>query len=442
MRRTKCFLLAVSLVYAVGCNQDSRSPGFGLEDTGVDTEDTSTVDRDVGDTGGRDIFEPQGPPCWPMRGANSAKSRESICAGPNRLWGSRELARLADRRLESERVGWRGDLYALSSVSDPDNEGNIWVAEYRPDGQEVRVRISAYSHNGALKRRKTFSDAYERLVGFLNMGDALTVHLKLTEDSVEKQRLFELSEDGITRVATFSGVAGQLCAGGGQLYHMSIPEDFGESQQARPSLKIRSSTDPGSVVEERELSDVTEITDEPVGPGGDGTRCRLLNETVALFPASSGQRFSNWACFASDMQGAPVECLQVAESMSPNVVPVTPSLIWGPADSMIDIGPSGTPSKRASPIEVKSTYRMTSDSTLVRELRGILYGVAPDDISVIRAFSNSVREAGRMQVIDDENAEIKEIIPGQRQLFVIAEGTTSDNNGTFIHSVYDESGEE
>gem|GEM_PF-4814552 len=91
---------------------------------------------------------------------------------------------------------------------------------------------------------------------------------------------------------------------------------------------------------------------------------------------------------------------------------------------MIDIGPSGTPSKRASPIEVKSTYRVTSDSTLVRELRGILYGVAPDDISVIRAFSNSVREAGRMQVI------------------VIAEGPTSDNTGTFIHSVYDESGEE
>ncbi|GEM_PF-6609844 len=309
MRRTKCFLLAVSLVYAVGCNQDSRSPGFGLEDTGVDTEDTSTVDRDVGDTGGRDIFEPQGPPCWPMRGANSAKSRESVCAGPNRLWGSRELARLPGRRLDSERVGWRGQLYALSAVSDPDNqgpvrlirigaedskfdtlveydgpweatatdgslaldnEGNIWVAEYRPDGQEVRVRISAYSHNGVLKRRKTFSDAYERQVGFLNMGDGLTAHLKLTVDSVEKQRLFEL----------------------------------GESQQARPSLKIRSSTDPGSVVEERELSDVTEITDEPVGPGGDGTRCRLLNETVALFPASSGQRFSNWACFASDMQGA------------------------------------------------------------------------------------------------------------------------------------------
>jgi hypothetical protein len=274
------------------------------------------------------------------------------------------------------------------------------------------------------------------------MGDGLTAHLKLTEDSVQKQRLFELSEDGITQVATFSGVAGQLCAGGGQLYHMSIPDDFGESQQARPALQIRSTTDPGSVVEERELSDVTEITDEPVGPGGNGTRCRLLNETVALFPASSGQRFSNWACFASDMQRAPVECLQVDESMSPNVVPVTPSLIWGPEDSMIDIGPSGTPSKRTSPIEVKGTRREASDSTLVRELRGIIYGVAPDETSVIRTSTNSVREAGRLQVIDEENAEIRAILPGQRRLFVMAEGRISDKFGTFIYSVYDESGAE
>jgi hypothetical protein len=379
------------------------------------------------------------------------------------------------------RVGWRGDLYALSDVSNPesdgpvrlirigaedsevdtlveydgawkglnsehslalDNEGHIWVAEVRGDGQEQRWRISAYSPSGTLERRKTLSDTYDWHSGFVRTEQGLTAHLVLSDGSTRKRRLFSLSDDGITRIATLKDVAGQVCAEGDQLYHMRIPDDFQSSEEARPALVVRPTDEPNRVVEERELSEVKKITDEPVGQRGHDTRCRIFGDRIALFPASVGQRFSNWGCFAPTSQGASVECIEVDNSMSPNVVAVTQTQLLAAPDSLIDLGSSSTPSIRESEFETTGIRRGSDRSTLVQELRGIAYGVAPDERSILRIPADLIGSSGRLQVIDDDNTEITSILPGQRQLFVIAQDTDRDTRGTVIHTVYDETGKD
>jgi hypothetical protein len=282
-------VFAVFLAASTACNQDSYGPGFGLEDAGVDARDTSQIDEDVADVGRRDVFEPSGPPCWPKRAGNSQRSRESNCPAPTSFNEETTVSNLGVGWVDGVRVGWSGSLYAIQGSipdNDPashrllridagdsqvhtlvsydgawkpsyaensvvlDHDGRIWVSEHRGQEGSTVVRVSAYSRDGDLLRRHVFPNEYNGDFGFMGTDDRPKIQLSKQGSSMGTDRtVFRIGETSVSKVGLLEEVSGQICTSGAQVYHLHVPDNFDDFDDARPTLVRRSATN-GYVVKE------------------------------------------------------------------------------------------------------------------------------------------------------------------------------------------------
>jgi len=452
----------VLLVLLVGCTQQDETAGF----SGPITKDTGEEIADAMPDASVDAWEPTRQACWRMTGGATNRARSGNCAGPSSLGNLTQVAHFKNRFLHSIRVGWKGEMYAVSEPSsttskqghqrlvripgdgnspdtlvdytsqwDParrkdsialDTEGRIWVPEERKGAGELKMRLSAYSPDGTLVIRRKF-DEITSGIEFVRLSENPIFVAQTDRGTYD---FFRLHNGRFSQSASVRGISGQICSSDNYIFHLDVPKGFPTNTIAHPSVVVRALERPGTIVERKTL-DIDHIGRYEKSQDGKATKCRVVGSSLILFPRALRQRFSRLACVTSTDQDSPTDCEVVDLGFSPKIVRSSTTEVIAPHEFALDVSNETDVQQYKTSVQ----FGFGLPNPIARDSQGRIFGVSdgPDSVILLDRSNDGIKD--ELRVVDGKSSRLRWVVPARDKLFVVGDKETEEGFDTTVYSI-------